>query len=934
MKTRTKTSRRAHPASIEPLESRQYFALYLHDVDSLNLGKGMFAWDLPSSMSNDGFSSGQYTQWFNYLKNTMHLNYLITKAGDGASVYPSTGAQYTAAVVNAAHAAGIKIFPYFFIYGDNVAGEASIFNSVFSSGGVGGDGAVLDIEGYDGGASGLTTYFADIHRSSADYGTGSLANDKMFMAYSTYDTINGHSGPPYSVLGDYMDAAMPQMYWKAHGGMYTISYDFASVVDTYFRSTSSTFMGATANIKPVIPTGQAYDSGSGLPSASEEASYFSYLKTDTNAVGPGGVNGSSYYYKSVNYFDEHTLDSSLRSEIAGESIGDLPGAATLTTPANNAHVASITNITLDWSDVVNTFGPGSVGAALYYDVYVDGALKTTVSYSAPTPPASTTTVNVTTGTHTWYVIARDMFGSGTQSSTFTFTAGGSLPGSFTNVSPANGAVQNIRPVTFDWGDSSSATSYDLYVGSSAVATGLTSSTWTGLASGLNQIYSWHVVANNSSGRFTVPTWSVTVDVSPPTAALGTQNPLTGNPFLDFTVTFTDATAGVDVSTLDSNDITVSGPNGYAANATFVSVDNPANGSPRVATYRIAAPGGFWNDADDGSYTVTQVANQVRDVAGNARAAGTIGTLNVTGLGTAWMSGSILNVAFDGTATPLLLSTSAGNIAVTKNSTTTTFAGVTSISVIGSSADDRLQINAPLTPPLSFVDSAGNDLLEVDSGTYTFGSDIGTPSRNLAVYIASGAAATFNASQHLRSLSVDGTATFTSNGSNVLWLTNLAVTGQLDLGDNDMIWDYSATSPIGAWATTAYTGLTGLITSGRNGGTWNGNGLITTQSSALGGNPLTTLGIAEASDALNLQPGQTAAFDGQTVDATAVLVKYTYTGDANLNGHIDGDDYFSIDNNYESNVPSPFHGDFDMNGRMDADDYFLIDSNYVRQGTFL
>ena len=55
-----------------------------------------------------------YTGWFNYLKNTMHLNYLITKAADGGSVpFHST----PCTVVNAAHAAGIKIFPYFYIYG-------------------------------------------------------------------------------------------------------------------------------------------------------------------------------------------------------------------------------------------------------------------------------------------------------------------------------------------------------------------------------------------------------------------------------------------------------------------------------------------------------------------------------------------------------------------------------------------------------------------------------------------------------------------------------------------------------------------------------------------------------------------------------------------------------------------------------------------------
>jgi len=38
----------------------------------------------------------------------------------------------------------------------------------------------------------------------------------------------------------------------------------------------------------------------------------------------------------------------------------------------------------------STFGTGSVGAALYYDVYLDNMATpvTTISYSAPTAPVS------------------------------------------------------------------------------------------------------------------------------------------------------------------------------------------------------------------------------------------------------------------------------------------------------------------------------------------------------------------------------------------------------------------------------------------------------------------------------------------------------------------------------------------------------------------
>jgi hypothetical protein len=90
----------------------------------------------------------------------------------------------------------------------------------------------------------------------------------------------------------------------------------------------------------------------------------------------------------------------------------------------------------------------------------------------------------------------------------------------------------------------------------------------------------------------------------------------------------------------------------------------------------------------------------------------------------------------------------------------------------------------------------------------------------------------------------------------------------------------------------------------------------------------TLGYGEASDLLHLTGGQTATFAGQTVDATSVLVRYTRTGDADLNGWIDADDYFAIDSNYNKSgtVIGYDKGDFDYNGLINGDDYFWIDAN--------
>ena len=165
---------------------------------------------------------------------------------------------------------------------------------------------------------------------------------------------------------------------------------------------------------------------------------------------------------------------------------------------------------------------------------------------------------------------------------------------------------------------------------------------------------------------------------------------------------------------------------------------------------------------------------------------------------------------------------------------------------------------------------------------------------------------------------------------VLVVTSLDIAGagRLDLANNDLVVDYADASPIGGWNGSAYDGIAGLIQSGRKDGSWTGGGIVTGMTDAAADNPIATLGVAEASiAAAGITDAQTALFDGQTVDATSVLVKYTYTGDMNLDGTITGDDYFDIDSGFAAQTVGYASGDLDYNGRIDADDYFLIDANY-------
>ena len=106
-------------------------------------------------------------------------------------------------------------------------------------------------------------------------------------------------------------------------------------------------------------------------------------------------------------------------------------------------------------------------------------------------------------------------------------------------------------------------------------------------------------------------------------------------------------------------------------------------------------------------------------------------------------------------------------------------------------------------------------------------------------------------------------------------------------------DYSSGGdPSAAYNGTNYSGVLGLIASGHNFGA----------STATASSPPRPR-CASAPDHARRRPGarrvgfgagETAIYEGQTVDSTTVIVKYTYAGDANLDGVIDADDYGTID----------------------------------------
>jgi hypothetical protein len=219
------------------------------------------------------------------------------------------------------------------------------------------------------------------------------------------------------------------------------------------------------------------------------------------------------------------------------------------------------------------------------------------------------------------------------------------------------------------------------------------------------------------------------DTTPPTVSGFAANALTngGGASYQFTVTYADNKA-LKVSTLGTGDVKVIGPNGFSQNATFVSVNNNTNGTPRTATYKIAAPGGFWDSIDNGNYTIKLQGNQVSDAGGNFAAAATVGTFNVNVPFAVLGPGGALQVNGTSGNDTINLSARKGVLTAKLNTTTKTFStkSVKKISVRGGAGNDVITLGAGIIGANVHGD-AGNDRINGGPGNDSIFGDGGVDS---------------------------------------------------------------------------------------------------------------------------------------------------------------------------------------------------------------
>ena len=190
-------------------------------------------------------------------------------------------------------------------------------------------------------------------------------------------------------------------------------------------------------------------------------------------------------------------------------------------------------------------------------------------------------------------------------------------------------------------------------------------------------------------------------------------------------------------------------------------------------------------------------------------------------------------------------------------------------------------------------------------------------------------------RNLAALNIDGgTARLASGGANVLVAdaVSIAPAAALDLTDNALIVDYTGgASPYGA--------LQACVATGCADGSWGGPGI---HSSVAAGHTqnLTAVGAIDNSDPQTAIGGLTT-FAGRPVTDACVLVRYTWWGDANLDGVVDSNDYDRINTNWllwtaEGIVPEGGFrwaaGDFNYDGVIDTNDYDRINNAWLLSGS--
>ncbi len=458
---------------------------------------------------------------------------------------------------------------------------------------------------------------------------------------------------------------------------------------------------------------------------------------------------------------------------------------------------------------------------------------------------------------------------------------------------------------------------------------------------------WNVGWKQNADFYLESSWSSaessTQDAVGPTATITTPSPITRQTSPDtMTIVFNEAVTNFDL--LDLQLTRDSGSNLLTANQTLTTSDNITWTLGNLSPIGIQA----------GTYSLSFVSGKtINDQVGNAMTS----SVNPRG----WLMNAV-NGSGSGETIRLVrhaLNSSVVDVFI-NNATSTPDYSVNIISlsnvglqVLSQGGDDTIILDFAFGglaagPGLTVNGGDGNDTIQIlgatTGQTFSFASTGFAFNPNPfaatagALYSAvetltydgrgggdtlglSSGAVTLVGNQTFSSVAISGATVSLAAGAHVMRTGSLSVSaGKLDISDGAVIVDYSGSSPL--------TAIRNSILSGRGGAgfgnaTWAGKGIMSTAAQI---DPIAwSIGYAENS---LLPLGAYSTWQGQSVDGTSILIKFTRGGDANLDGVVDDSDVTVLGATYNSNQFHDWYtGDFDYSGMTDDNDVTVLGALY-------
>jgi autotransporter-associated beta strand protein len=234
----------------------------------------------------------------------------------------------------------------------------------------------------------------------------------------------------------------------------------------------------------------------------------------------------------------------------------------------------------------------------------------------------------------------------------------------------------------------------------------------------------------------------------------------------------------------------------------------------------------------------------------------------------------------------------------------------------------VSVNSVATFSGAIIGASGSALIKDGAGTMQLS---GSATHSGPTVVNAGTLAMLATQRLQGNLAIGPSSSVTMKPGGATFLTVPALTidaansGSLDLADDDAVIDYAPASP------SPINSIAALIKTGYASAAWTGPGITSSSAASVAANIANThktaIGFAEASTF------GIGTFAGQAVDTSAVLLRYTVVGDANIDGTVDTSDFNVLAANFNMTNALWQQGDFNFDGVVNALDFNNLSNNF-------